>query len=697
MSVLGTISLSGLTTTTSDYVQTVNLEVSNALIVDNGATITLPNHSISDTALSTNIPFLNTPNTFTNNNTFNTTATDGAPVTITNTTSNKSVSFCADTSASGYNPYCLAGDGYIGASSDLVVGKQNSYSSIRFTDTDMTLYSNVQQNYIINDFPCLMIDQNTFNLDNQFLSNWNSTTEYENKFVGDIWTQKGLSTKNGLFIQNDIVEGSTTYAIIDSTGNAVFASTVSPLITSTATAKDIATITTNNSLGTGYIKLYPNTNLSSFNPLVKNNDCLLLSDGPTGSGLTIGRATTNATGMRLDASTVKFAASGAIQFWLSGATSGTYSGFDSVGQLVCQDGASIGGSSFLCQTTTNQFVNDITCDNKVIGIGGIYVNNTLGVTQASINSTGVITAPSANITTITTTTQATADNSTKCATTAYVKNQGYCSTTSANTFTANQTIQSTTVNAQTLKVRSSGLITNNPFVFISPACTATAYNPIVQANDSLICLSDSTSSPTTSLVVAVHSGAYSGIRIGPQNSQMYSKSTLNQFIWDKSLSIPAFQLNATNNVSNSRLDCTAGLTVSGGPITPPQTNVSTTSAHMGYQINPTISIPTGSTAQNICSILFDGTTNVFGTYIFEYHIILSATTGCDARTNLSTTNLQLTGNYQENRITTVASTMSLHQTAVIRVLSTQTWYLNFQVSSGTYTYTSGLFNITRVS
>lgn len=590
-----------------------------------------------------------------NTNTFNcnTNVIDEAPLQVVNTAyPSQTMYFMPRASADQiWNPYCDENMAFIGANADFTIGKQNQFTAIKIMDTSLNIFADGEAKFIIGTIESITLNPNQIILQEdvdcrkQFVSTYISSTEYENILYGDLWTKKGLSCKYGVYIQNDIVPGSTTYASIDSTGNATLKT-----IISTATAKDIATYTTNNTLGTGYIKLYPNTNLSSFNPLVRNNDCLLLSNGPAGSGLTICRETTNTTGLRMDASTLKFGASGSIQFWISGAPSASYSSFDSTGRLVLTDGMTIG--------------------TTVIDTAG----------------------------TITTTTQATSDNSTKVATTAYVKNQGYVSTSVSNTFTANQIFQTGTLNGQALQVKSTGLFTNDPYVFISPCVQVTGYNPIVQANDSLICLSNSSGTPTTSLCFAVHSGAYSGIRIGPQNSQMYSKSQLNQYIWDKG-GTPAFQLNATNNVSNSRLDCTVGLSVSGGPISSPDTSVATTSKHDGFQIIPTITTPTGNTAQAIASIVFDNATNnSYGTYFFEYHLTINTTSAMEVKCALSTVSGSLAGNHRDSVYTPAVSFDSnLNNSGMFRIYSYITWYLNFQVPTGSYTYVNGFFRITRVA
>lgn len=70
MSVLGTISLSGLGTTTQDFGYFGDLYVENNLTLGPSATLILPPASVSDTALSSNVALKNASNTFTQPNIF---------------------------------------------------------------------------------------------------------------------------------------------------------------------------------------------------------------------------------------------------------------------------------------------------------------------------------------------------------------------------------------------------------------------------------------------------------------------------------------------------------------------------------------------------------------------------------------------------------------------------------------------------
>lgn len=646
MSVLGTISLSGLTTTNSDYIQCGEIEVTQALIVDPGATVTLPNNSIADAALSSNVALKNAANIFTNDNNFTTTAVDDVNLQI-NYTNTKNVAFCPNTSGGFMNPYCQNGDVFLGGdpggSLGVVVGRRDRYNAIRFTDTSLNVFADVEMNFFVGVANCMSL------------------------YISDI----------SFNVRSNFYE---------------------PTIMTAGPLRDIPLLTLSNTINSSFLKLYSVCNNDYTNPLVNNNDTLISSNGPAGSALTICRETTNGTGIRMDATTLKNQASGSIQFWVTGAPSASYSQFDSAGKLVLQDGFEVNGTSLLSNALnvggrSNEFVNDVYCGSTVKSVGGLFIETALGVAVASINSAGNVSAPTANITTITTTTQANADNSTKCATTAFVKNQNYASLSATQTFTGLNTFSTGTVNAQPVKIQSTGLIANNPFIMFVPACTATAYNPIVQANDSLISLSDTSNSPTTSLCMAVHSGAYSGIRLGPLNTDIYSKSTLSQYIWDSTVFAKrVFEYQAATNISYTNFDYRLNLL-------PPSSNQATTSKHVGFQITPTITTPTTNLAQSIANIVFDNATNnSYGTYFFEYNITVNTAVAGEIKAALNTTNANMAGNYRASVYTpAVGFDSNLSNQCIVKIYTTQTWHLNFHVPVSAYTYVNGLFRITRLS
>ena len=239
MSVQTNISLSGLTTTNSDYITTSSLEVTNSLVVDNGATITLPSHSISDSALSSNVMLLNIAQTSTSEKDFKTATVDDTPIQVQydDGVQTSDIRFFPNTSASTGNPYTTAGNCCIVGSNDTVIGKKDRFNAILFTDLSMNLFADTEMILTVQDAPVINLTQTQINTYMQLFSNFVSSTLYENQFLGDIWSAKGVTSKNGFFVQNNITPGSTTYASITSTGNAQFADVSAP-------TANITTITT---------------------------------------------------------------------------------------------------------------------------------------------------------------------------------------------------------------------------------------------------------------------------------------------------------------------------------------------------------------------------------------------------------------------------------------------------------------------
>ena len=135
-----------------------------------------------------------------------------------------------------------------------------------------------------------------------------------------------------------------------------------------------------------------------------------------------------------------------------------------------------------------------------------------------------------------------------------------------------------------------------------------------------------------------------------------------------------------------------------GAIIPPKTNVASGSTIQGYQILGTITPPTGNTAQAITSVTFDGTTISFGTYFMEWHLSVNTTSSVSMTARLSTVSGALAGNFSDAVYTPpVSFDNRLNSSGMFRIYSPITWYLNFQVPSGSYTYLDGMLRYTRVA
>lgn len=227
MSVLGNISLSGLTVTNSDYVLAGEVQITNALIVDSGATISLPNNSITDNALSTNVMLCNAAQDSTAQKNFVTNVQGDTPVQVQyvdplGAVIDTQIVFVPNCLPSSGNPFTNLGDTCIVGSSDFVLGKMNRFTSMRFTDTDVNIDADNFINLNLLTQPKIAIAYNSVTVTPQFFSNFTDPVLYENQFAGSIWGEKDLTCKMGLFVQDQILPGAITYASIDNNGDAEF-------------------------------------------------------------------------------------------------------------------------------------------------------------------------------------------------------------------------------------------------------------------------------------------------------------------------------------------------------------------------------------------------------------------------------------------------------------------------------------------
>ena len=565
MSVLGTISLSGLSITNSDYVLAGEVEVTNSLIVDNGATITLPSHSISDAALSTNVMLLNATQDSTGNKSFSTSSVDVAPVSINYTgLPNQQVQFCACTTPSTFNPYCDASSCYIGGTGDLVVGKQDRFNAIRFTDLSMNLFADTEMILTVNDAPVIDLTQTEINTYMQLFSNYDSLTDYENQFLGDIWSAKGVTSKNGFYVQNNITPGSTTYAAIDSTGNAQLESV-------SCTTANITTITTTTQA---------------------------VADNST------------------KAATTAFVKS---QNYITAAALTGYAQLSGVPQTF---------------SNVNTFSQSIT-----------------GVTEA------------------------TADNSTKLASTAFVKNQGYAILNASNSFTGNQQLTNAGTNAA-LRIKSStATTTREGYHFVSTS--GGSFNSVVQANDYVIMGRDSSTMDLGVVCLTTHSTTGCGIRVTNANVLMTGTTIQTNGT-----------LQANNAITASGTVTTNGTLAIKNAVTGPSTSYATTSANIGY-VNTITSFttPTGTGINVLGTYIFDNGSNyAYGTYQIVANIrATTATAGVSIRIAWQTTTTVITGTYGDSLATINVGPNILKLVATLKIYSTQTWYLLFQCGT-TFTF-----------
>lgn len=589
MSVLGTISLSGLTTTNSDYIQASNLEVTSNLTVDNGATIILPNNSITDSALSTNVMLLNATQTSTAQKDFSSSSVDATPISINYTgLPNQQVQFCACTTASTFNPYCDASSCYIGGTSDLVVGKKDRFNAIRFTDGSMNLFANIEMILTVQDAPVINLTQTQINTYMQFFSNFVSATLYENQFLGDIWSAKGVTSKNGFYVQNNITPGSTTYASISSTGSAQFADVSAP-------TANITTITTTTQANAD------NSTKCATTAFVKNQNYI------TASALT---------GYAL----------------LSG--------------------------------VPQTFSNANTFSQSITGV-----------------------------------TEATADNSTKVATTAFVKNQGYSILNASNSFTGQQTLTYAS-NTFPLRIKSSTAVTTREGCHFVATANG-AYNSIVTANDCVILGRDTATMDIGVLCLTTHSNTPCGIRITNADVLMTGTTIQTNGTLQANNALSVTGTTTTNALTSNGTHTTNGTLAINNAVTGPSTSYATTSANIGY-VNTITSFttPTGTGINILGTYVFDNATNyAYGTYQFVANIrATTATAGVSIRIAFQTVTTVMTGLYADSLSTISVGPNILKLTATLKIYTTQTWYLLFQCGT-TYTFNGAAcsFDIIRIA
>jgi hypothetical protein len=646
MSVLGNISLSGLTITNSDYILAANLEVTTSLTVDNGASIALPNHSIADTALSTNVMLLDTAQDSTAPKTFITTVPDVAPV---------QVQYYADESVIGaiqLYPQLSSGDALIVGSVDNANGFQiqgsNGYNYIRFSQNQINVTADAQLNLTAGLDNAVEITDASFNITGrQFISGWSSATEYENYFVGDIWTEKGLTTRNGLFIQDDIVPGSTTYASINNLGQAELDTISSKAITAstpTINNKTLQLVSTAISPNPT-ISFSPYTSGGGYNPIVQAGDGVMMSDNCTGLCMLLHG--TAISGFRTDSTTSKMYGKTGFQLYVSD------------------------------------------------------YNPTTAALEASSTTITVrlpLLAP----------TSATNTNDTRVATSAYC-NAFHPQLATANTFLGRQTFTQTGNLTYPILWRSNNATATTRQGYLGITTTSTNFNPICVANDCVVLGADTTTVDSGVLTLSTHSNTACGIRITNNTVSMTGTTIQTTGTLQANNALTVTGTATTNGTlinngavtNNSTLTVTGTTTTNGSTIhngavtlnnslTGSSTSYATTSAHIGFVDTITsFTTPSGTGTNVLGTYVFDNASNYkYGTYQIISNIRCTSTVSQTLiQVAWDTQNTTMGGLYSDiERTLPVANVLRV--IATVKIYSTQTWYLLFQCDTTSYTFDS---------
>jgi len=388
----------------------------------------------------------------------------------------------------------------------LTTSNTNEIASTAFVKTNLLDYVTLSTNQTIT-------GNKTFNgtttLNNLFVSNYVdlTLTTYENQFYGDIYGYRGVVCQNGFYVKSSPGAGATTYALIDSTGN----------ISTTSTIAATGNISTSSNISANSITLPTNSINDSYlsSNVVLKNGTQTFTGVNTFNNLTVHNATLK-----------NFQSTQAVfpgDFRMLDSTQSFLTQMYQVGTTCIIDAPFT--SSRIGLSTRNAA--NVGLNNLLIELGNHIVlqgsSNEIDILGNAITLNGVCTF--SNVTTpVITTTIPTADNSTKIATTAFVKNQGYALSTALN----NYALLTPTANPQIFngqqKFRSSGSdlpisigsttagIVGGGGLYVATA--AGQYNPIVKTNDCVILgVGGAIDSANTKLTLTTYASASVGIQM----------------------------------------------------------------------------------------------------------------------------------------------------------------------------------------
>lgn len=712
--------LDGLNNIDSNNINSDSI-ITDYLTINKGSsvpTLSLDNstNSIASTSfvqsLMGSVPKLNSNNTFTGIDTFQTNINDVSPLVIKNTylSLNNTINFSPYTTDSTYNPFVQEGDAIIYSNNapGLVIGLQTSeYTGLRINSTSISQNAKNLLTFSVTDSPVNnVLEMTTTEMTSYlpFFSNYVDPTfmTVENQFLGDIYSNKGLISKDGFYIKSNPGSTAITYLGIDGGGNMVTEGTINSagVITTSGGFDNLNGGVSNFSVShsgdvIGHSITIPNNTSSKFvvdsigNVNNCNSFCIPNSSTPlfkiNGTG-DINYCNTlnipdhisplfsidnvgivrNCNSFNIPNSTTplfKIASSGSIDYckglYVPNLTSPLLS-ITSAGNMTAQ--------TINCNTP-------ISSDNSTKVATTEFVNNQgyaklSGVPQTFINSNTFTQS-------ITGVTETTADNSTRVATTAFVKNQGYSILNASNSFTGQQTLTNSGINLA-LRIKSSTAVTTREECFFVATGNG-SYNSIVTANDSVILGRDSATMDTGVLCLTTHSNTSCGIRITNANVLMTGTT---------------IQTNGTLQANNA-FTVTGTTTTNGNlninnTITGPTTSYATTSAHIGY-VNTITSFttPSGTGINTLGTYIWDNSGNYsYGTYQIIANIRASpSVAGASIRLAFQNVNTVITGLYGDSQQTITVGPNILKITATLKMYTTQTWYLVFQCAT-TYTFNS---------
>lgn len=383
----------------------------------------------------------------------------------------------------------------------LTTSNTNEIASTAFVKTNLLDYVTLSTNQTIT-------GNKTFNgtttLNNFFVSNYVdlTLTTYENQFYGDIYGYRGVVCQDGFYIKDGPGAGANTYALIDSTGN----------ISTTSTISASGDISSSSAIScTGILSSDTSLNIPSTSPVLTIDNNGTITQTSTGTNNLFNTTFTSTDNqIRIKA----FANTAPSTISQAGSTL-------QISAITNNTGATLTTLTLATRSSTN---------GGVVILNGNANNITIGAntTNTNISSTNIVCN---GITSFTNTTTPTitqpillTDNSTKIATTAFVKGQAYLIasnltpyallTPSANpqVFTGQQNFKSSAANLPISIGSTTAGIVGGGGLYVATA--AGQYNPIVKTNDCvLLGVGGAIDSANTKLTLTTYASASVGIQM----------------------------------------------------------------------------------------------------------------------------------------------------------------------------------------
>lgn len=344
----------------------------------------------------------------------------------------------------------------------------------------------------------------TTTLNNLFVNNYVdlTLTTYENQFYGDIYGYRGVVCQDGFYVKDGPGAGANTYALIDTSGN----------ISTTTTIAATGNISSSSEIScTGALSSDTGLNIPSTSPVLTIDSGGIITQTSTGiNNLFNTTFTSTDNQIRIKA----FANTAPSTISQAGSTL-------QISAITNNTGATLTTITLATRNSTNNGVVILTGNSNNITIGS-------GTSNTNISSTNIVCNGITSFTNTTTPTITQAilltDNSTKIATTAFVKGQGYATTSSLSSYALLTPSANPQVFTGQQKFRALGSdlpisigsttagIVGGGGLYVATA--AGQYNPIVKTNDCvLLGVGGAIDSANTKLTLTTYASSPVGIQM----------------------------------------------------------------------------------------------------------------------------------------------------------------------------------------